>query len=313
MAKSFSTDKQMTEGELMCKWFYRRMIKQNKNVLGANLGGTGTGKSYRDLRLAELWYDYQFKKPFPIENICFGTLDAMKRIRSGKLVRGELLMLEEAGANLGSLDFQNRASKFFVYILQSFRSMNIGILFNLPYLSMLNKSARMLMHYSMESKGIDYSTNKNKCILRFHQVNQVTGKIYRKKFRIGKRNRRKAINNISFGMPSPELVKAYEEKKSNYLNNQQTGFINELQKAEDKVTEKEKPKELSGNGKLVYPLLLEGKTQKEIASILKKYTSQISRIVTEIKKKGYIIPKKKEISRELIVIDSMIPPENLLT
>ena len=57
-----------------------------------------------------------------------------------KLRKGELLIFEEAGANMGSLDFQNKVSKVFSYVLQSFRSLNIGILFNLPVEGSLSKS-----------------------------------------------------------------------------------------------------------------------------------------------------------------------------
>ena len=108
------------EGEIFNKWLNSRLIVNNKNVLGANLGATGSGKSYRDLRMAELWYQYHFKEQFPIENICFGVGSAMNLISKGKLRKGEILIFEEAGVNLGSLDFQQRISKMMNYVLQSF-------------------------------------------------------------------------------------------------------------------------------------------------------------------------------------------------
>jgi len=280
-------NKPLEEGEFMCKYFYRRMIKQNKNVLGANLGATGSGKSYRDLRLAELWYNNVLKKPFPPENICFGTLSGMKRLQSGELTKGEFIIYEEAGANLGSLDFQARSSKLFTYVLQTFRSMNIGIMFNLPYLSMLNKSARMLLHYSMESKGIDHSTKQNKCKIKIHNVSQATGKIYRPYPRIMVNGRQVKLSELSFSMPSPELVKAYEEKKAEYLKSMQSGFINELQKQEDK----DNPvKPLTDIQKRVLSLAQEGKKQVEIAEKVfgsKKMQGNVSKALFEIKKKGY--------------------------
>jgi len=84
----------------------------------------------------------------------------MKLLSGGELRKGEIIIFEEAGVNMGSLDFQNKVSRMFNYVLQSFRSMNIGILFNLPYLTMLNKQARMLLHFSMESAGVDPKQKK---------------------------------------------------------------------------------------------------------------------------------------------------------
>lgn len=225
------------EGEIFLKYLHSRLIRNNKNVMGAELGPTGSGKSYRDLRKAELWYDYHFKEPFPVINICFGVGAAMKLLASGKLRKGEIIIFEEAGVNLGSLDFQQRVAKMMTYVLQSFRSMNIGIFFNLPFLSTLNKTARMLLHYSFESAGIDYKTKMNKCKPKFHQVNQDTGKVY-KKYPIVKVNgSTKKVKRFSFSIPSDYLTDAYEKKKTQYLSNltkeydrELNGVINEPQR-----------------------------------------------------------------------------------
>ena len=93
------------EGEVFNRWLYNRMIVNNQNVLGAEVGSTGSSKSYRDLRKAELWYDFYFNEPFPPENIHFCIRTLMRRLSSGKIRKGEILILEEAGTNLGSLDF----------------------------------------------------------------------------------------------------------------------------------------------------------------------------------------------------------------
>jgi len=222
----------MNEGEIFLKWLHSKLIVNNKNVLGAELGATGSGKSYRDLRKAELWYEYHFHEKFPIEYICFGINSIMKLLASGKLRKGELIIFEEAGVNLGSLDFQNEISKMMTYTLQSFRSMNIGILFNLPFLSMLNKSARMLLHYSFESAGINFEKGINTCKPFFHQVNQGTGKIYKKYpiIRVGRST--KKVKRFSFSMPSQYLRDAYEKKKQDYLTSLTKDFSKRLDEIE---------------------------------------------------------------------------------
>jgi len=269
------------EGELFCKWLDSRMIRKNKNVLGAELGGTGSGKSYRDLRKAELWYQYHFKEPFPLENICFGVGATMRLISSGKLRKGELIIFEEAGVNMGSLDFQNKISKMFSYILQSFRSMNLGIMFNLPYLSMLNSQARHLMHYSGESMGVDHQTKQNKCKFFFHQVNQSTGKIYKKYPIVQAGSKSRKMKRISYSLPAQYLIDGYEERKQKYLLSLTKKFSETIDEMEEKKKKPDVPKEWELNA---YRIRQAGKKQREIALIVEKDQSTVSKGIIKASK-----------------------------
>jgi hypothetical protein len=262
--KMIRVTSELKEGEVFLKWLYSRLIKHNKNVLGCNLGPTGSGKSYRDLRMAELWYDYHFHKPFPLDNICFGVLAALRRISSKELKRGDVIIFEESGAGLGSLDFQSKTSKMFTYVLQSFRSMNIGIFFNLPYLSMLNKQARMLMHYSFESAGVDFERKINVCKPFLQQVNQKTGKIYSKYPRIKVNGKMKTFKKFEFNLPSKYLIDAYETKKLQYLHDTTKQYTDELEKLEyDKMIKLEVKKMKESD--LEWKIDLETKPIKQIA------------------------------------------------
>jgi len=205
---------------------YHNFLLDNK-ILSHN-----SGKSYQDLRKCELWYKYHFNKKFPPENICFSIGALMKRLSSGELRKGEILIFEEAGANLGSLDFQNKVCKMFTYVLQAFRSMNIAIFFNLPYLSMLNKQARTLIHVHFETAGIDHDNKVSKCKAFFRQVNQGSGKIYNKHIRVKVDGKVVPIKRFSYGLPSKELIKAYESMKLKYVTELTTDFSDELDKIE---------------------------------------------------------------------------------
>ena len=277
------------EGEIFCKWMHSRLIRNNKNVLSAELGPTGSGKSYRDLRKVELWYQYYFKEKFPIENICFGIASAMKLISSGKLRKGEVIIFEEAGVNLGSLDFQTKVSKMMNYILQSFRSLNIAIFFNLPYLSMLSSQARLLMHFSSESVGIDQEKKMNICKPLFHQVNQDKGKIY-KKFPIVKCNGvTRKIKRFSYSMPSQYLVDAYEAKKNKYLTDLTTEYTLELEKQESDKLKRLGRKDITPTQREVIVLLQQGLNLAEIARKTNKTIQAVSFIVKTLEKNGYRI------------------------
>lgn len=280
----------LKEGDIFCKWLRAKLIEKNQNVLGVEVGSTGSGKSYRDLRKAELWYKFQFNESFPVENICFGLLTIMERISSGELRRGDILILEEAGVNLGNLDFQNRIAKMFTYVLQSFRSMNIGIFFNLPYFSMLNKSARMLMHYSAESVGVDYKKKQNKCKLFFHQTNQKTGKIYQKFPKVFVSGKVKKIQRVNYNLPSQYLIDAYESKKNEFLTETTKKYTEEMRKLKEKDSPKKK--ELLPHQLEVYKLNQKGLTQSEIGEKTNKSQESVHSMLKTIEKYGYPVKKR---------------------
>jgi len=284
----------LKEGEFFCKWLKTRLLVNNKNVLGAELGPTGSGKSYRDLRKMEIYYRDYLKKDFPVENICFGVGEIMKRLTSGELSKGDILMFEEAGANLGSLDFQNKVSKMFTYVLQSFRSMNIAIFFNLPYLSMLNKTARLLLHYSSTSVGINFQKKRNVCKFFFHQVNQTTGKIYTKSPIVFNGKRKRTIRMVGYSMPSPWLVEQYERKKAKYLSETTTDYTEEIRRIEYEKMAKMERDSLTEKQRKIKDLIESGLSYLEVAEITETSHSNISHTLKAIKKKGYEvnIPKK---------------------
>jgi hypothetical protein len=279
-----------SEGEIFCKWLYQRLIVSNKNVLGAELGPTGSGKSYRDLRKAELWYKFYFNEDFPEKNICFGVSAAMGLISSGKLRKGEIIIFEEAGVNLGALDFQNKISKMMNYILQSFRSMNIAIFFNLPYLSMLNSSARKLLHYSFESCGIDPTTKLNKCKPFFHQVNQDTGKVYKKYPIVKFGPRTKKVKRFNFSMPAPYLVKAYEKKKAEYLKELTMDFKDEVDRLESRKKKAPTPTEEEVKAYVMHET---GKKVGDISQIMGKSNPTINRYIQKVR--AYIEMNKQRV------------------
>ena len=281
--------KTLEEGELFCKWLDNR-FKANKNVLGAELGPTGSGKSYRDLRKAELWYKYKFNKEFPVNNICFGIKHIIERLKSGELKRGEVLIFEEAGANLGALDFQNKFQKMFTYILQSFRSMNIAIFFNLPYLTMLNKSARTLLHYSSESAGIDKRKGVNKCVPKFHQVNQSTGKVYKKLMRANIRGNVQRVKYFSYKMPSQYLIDAYEDNKQAFLDELLANSHEEFEIKDSGVRVDPHLKPLTEKQQIVFDWMHSGLNQTQTAEKIGITGASVSDCIKLIRKKGYPIP-----------------------
>jgi len=213
----------------------------------------------------------------------------MRRINSGNIKKGEILILEEAGFNAGSQDWQNRATKMFNYLLQTFRSMNVCLYMNLPVLSMLAKQARQLVHIHFETNGID----TEKCILNVkplvHQLNQQSGKSYWKFLRVRYKGRVQKVQRMGFKLPSLELRNAYEAKKEKFLSEMTSEFTRELRERDRKAMDKLALHTLSPLQIGIKKCIESGKKQKETAEIMKITQQGVSNHIKRMIKWGYTI------------------------
>ena len=255
------------KGDLLNRWFKNRFDK-NKNVLIAVTGSTGSGKSWVSHAILNEWYQYKFKIDFPVEtHTCFSINEFVMMLNKGKLRKGEFLILEEAGTSLNALDYRDNISKLFTFILQSFRSMNIGIIFNLPVLTFLNKSSRLLLHAHFITAGIDF---KNKLTIikpLFHQLNQERGKSYWKYLRAQINGDVTIIERLAYGKPPEDVLELYEKKKFKFVSALTRSFAAELEHKYREETYKYVRKELSPRAKRIYKLRCEGMTFQQIADI----------------------------------------------
>ncbi len=281
----------LEEGVAFNRWAGGR-FKNNKNILLAMTGMTGSSKSYTSLRMCELYYQDKFNKPFPIENVCFSISELMKLLTSKTLKRGEIIILEEAGTSLNSLDYQNKVSKLFSFILQSFRSMNIGLIFTLPVLTMLNKSARMLLHAHFITSGIDFYLETSKIKPLYHQLNQERGKSYWKFQRIKVNGEIHTIKRLSFKIPSKELRKLYELKKNKFVYDLSEDFVNQLNEIERNQQRKMARDDLSDVEQDIFEDVVEsGLTPTQSAEKRGRTKSSTYDGLKRIKNKGFPIEK----------------------
>lgn len=283
--------KKIEEGELFNKWLYNRLFAANKNAIITTTGATGSGKSLLDLRIAELWYKFTGKGEFPISHCCFSIDEIIRLIKNGELKRGDLMILEEGGVNLGSLDFQNKISKIFTYVLQSFRSLNLILMINLPYSSMLNKNARMLTHCNLSTVGIDKETNTVKIKAKIHQVNEQTGKIYPKFLRAKHQGGVRKFKRLKYSLPSEGLRQEYEKKKFKFVTDLVAGFADKLEEQGKEVRMKLSRNGLTPIQKETYDLYMQGFNQYQIAEKLGKTQGAVQDTLRIVREKGYSLRK----------------------
>lgn len=279
-------------GGFLNHWFEAR-INNNQNVLLVITGPTGSSKSYDSLSGGETWYKYKFKEEFPIDNVCFSLGTLAKRItelsKSGKLRKGEYFIIEESGNSLGNLDFQNRISKMFSYILQSFRSLNLIVVMNLPVLTMMNKTARQLIHGHFVTAGIDRENNIAKVKPYLHQLSQLNGKSYWKYPRVKINNKVVTLQRLKFVKPSDSLLVKYEERKKKYVVNLTEEFIEMIEKEDKEKLFKiaMSRKGISERESQYLDMLKSGMTKEDIAKKQNCTLTNVLQILSNAKKKGY--------------------------
>lgn len=257
----------INKGDLLNRWFKHR-FKRNKNVLIAITGSTGSGKSWVTHAILNKWYQQRFNKDFPVEtHTCFSINELVTMLSKGKLRKGEFLILEEAGTSLNALDYRDKVSKLFTFILQSFRSMNIGIIFNLPILTFLNKSSRLLIHAHFITAGIDFKKELTYIKPLFHQLNQEMGKSYWKYLRVQINGSVTIIERLTYEKPPIDLLKEYEKKKFRFVARLTKSFAAELEHDYREERYKYVRKELSPRAKRIYAWRSDGLTFKQCAKL----------------------------------------------
>ena len=266
-------------------------IERGKNALILVTGGTGSGKSFTCLRLAEL-----LDNNFSIEQVCFSPQEFMNLV-NGKikqLKRGNVIVFEELQVSLSAVEFQSLQARLLNYCLSTFRHQGFILLMNCPNFSNINKQARQLFHVRLETVGIN--KNKKQVILKpfLLQFNQSSGKCYQKYLRVVNNDGVLPIKRIRVGLPSKKLLEAYETKKSEFTKKLNEMISEELARLNDS---KDKNKPLTSQQQRVVDLLREGKLVKDIISIMKIARESVYAHFELIRRKGWVIKPIKVLNK----------------
>lgn len=266
-------------------------IKHNRNFIFGITGSVGSGKSYSAVRLGEV-----IDPNFDIRNVCFTDLEFMDLVDgvTKKLRKGSAIIFDEIQVTMGHLDYQSMRSKCLNYVLQTFRHRNFILGMTSPYFTFINASLRKLFHCRMETQKIDYEKKTVQIKPLLLQTNQDTGKIYKKYLRVWTPSTgMQPLKRIHIGLPSPELLKAYEEKKDIFTKDLNRGIRRDLLKLAQKEKGEDKHRPLTTRQEEVVELLLEKHNLHDISKKLKIDLLTIYEHMKLIKRKGIeIIPVK---------------------
>lgn len=225
-----------------------RITRRNLNWLCIICGPTGSGKSYTGLEVA-----YEIcPKRFKADYVVFTANEFMTLLNSGKLRKGDVIIFDEAGVGIPAREWYSISNKMLGYVIQTFRNLNIGVIFTVPDSSFIDTQARKLFHMMIETNAIDYKNKTVVSTLVNLQTNPRYGDTYYKYTILNDEKGPYQVDRIAFHKPPQWLIDAYEEKKKRYTEALNTDIGNTLadldkQKLIKRMTTDDMVKEIMNN------------------------------------------------------------------
>jgi hypothetical protein len=209
----------------LVKDIHNRLFKLNKNWLGVVCGGTGSGKSYSAIKLAE-----EIDPNFNIDQIVFSGEEFLEILTSKKLKRGSCIIWDEAGVGIPKREWYTISNKMINYVLQTFRYENLAVIFTVPTLKFIDSNSQKLFHCYIETMRIEHEKkkviSKVKRMIYFAQRDKTYYMFYR--------NGNSVITEHAFGLASKKILEDYEKKKSKWAFELKESALRDLRKHKEK-------------------------------------------------------------------------------
>lgn len=203
-----------------------RLLKQNKNWLCVICGETGSGKSYSALSIGNM---------IGQTHLVFKPIDFLKLITSKELNKGDVVICDEFGVGMAAREWQSTSNKLLGAVMQTFRNLNIGVIFTLPNLSFIDVQARKLFHNYLETANLDYKSQT--ALLKCYEIqhNSRLDKTYFKfpMFTAPDGNYIR-MTHVRIPKPSNKIIEKYEVEKSRYTENLNLNALKSLMEEQEK-------------------------------------------------------------------------------
>jgi hypothetical protein len=244
-------------------YIYNKIIVKNENFIGVFIGGVGSGKSYCGISLGQ---EYQKKYPKAKIWIIFQyneLLDLLIRGKKNQIKKGDVVIYEEMGISADHRAFWSLPNKIIKQITQIARNRNFAFLMNLPFLSLIDKDVKPLIHFVFETvhKDVKNRVVSAKCFKS--SVNYRDGKTYFKYPSIFVNDEKKyyRIGRINFNHPEKVFTNSnmvdladYEKQKDAFNDATYIQLQKEGEKLELKKTGKSRTSKID-TGKIVEEIL----------------------------------------------------------
>lgn len=193
---------------------YDRIYKRKQNTLIVIVGGVGTGKSLLALRIGKE-LDPTFTEETLKERVVISPEQFLELVvnKKDKLKTGSVIIIDEAGTQLGSRDWYTVNNRVISYVLQTFRYQRLIVIFTLPNMSFLDVHARRMFDFYIETLKIDFSNNQT--IAKVYGLSydkMKPDKPYKKAFRVrDEKGRKTKVSRFRFPKVNAKMVNVYEK------------------------------------------------------------------------------------------------------
>lgn len=218
---------------VLVKRAYKKLNDKNQNYLAFHAGGPGSGKSYDFISYAE-----SIDPHFTPEKIVFTPRQFMDVIVNDRLLKkGSAIIWDEFGVGMSSRDWYSISNKSINAVLQTFRINNIAFLATAPSFSYVDSASRLLFNHFFETVGLP-SNNHTVLTKPFEiQVNQrQTHRAYFKYPTVRFGGRSYKLERAVFGLPTVELMEAYEALHKPYKRGIQKDVRESIIGAEERAS-----------------------------------------------------------------------------
>lgn len=182
----------------------KNRLDRGLNWMSIISGEPGSGKSYSAMKLGEM-----IDKDFNIDKVALDSERFLDLIN--ETPPKSVLICDEAGVQFSSREWMTARNKALGAISQTFRFKQLGVIWTLPDISMIDVQIRRLFHSFLETVGVD--RNRQETLLKWFTIrfDKWMGRIYHLYPRA--QGGSYIIKTVRLNKPSEDLIKEYEKKK----------------------------------------------------------------------------------------------------
>jgi hypothetical protein len=220
---------------------WERCNVKNEHSMLAVVGREGMGKSHTALRIGEL-----VDPGFSADRVMFSAERFVERFQDSSLGAGDVVVLDEAGVDLGNRSWYEDDQINLNKILQTVRDDNMTAIFTLPALEELDTQTenRLLAYLELlEKKEGDFVRGKFKR-LKIDRGPKRKG-TYEKYPRRLREGRKQMIQSIAFTPPTQDLVEAYEQRKAQFKQSLYDDLLGSEGDEEGQTEEPDDPRDVA--------------------------------------------------------------------
>lgn len=234
------------------RYINNRVSNNNQNFLCAVVGGTGSGKSWGAIAMAEKYAD-KYNIPFDCNRHEISSLKELLLLINDKkknnIQVGSAIVFDEPQVDGNARDWQSDINQALNRLISTFRNQRLVIFFATPRLEFIDKQSRALFHAEFEAEGFSKQTGITKLKPRFLYPKKGRGEFYKKRLNVeykveGKKTLRKYLLHYwMLPKASKEVLDIYEAKKEKFSNELNKKLLHDIEFNEQQQQARDKNEE----------------------------------------------------------------------